>query len=125
MNRFASPLLRVIFDGADPHEESLYHTFRVFSPSFHVNTSLIALISRMVASSTLHPLPLLLAPLTAVRLSPSQTFAHLSLLAMLHTASTSVKRGFVLPLFLQYKLTSFATGFPSTLVLSFQLLYSS
>ena len=29
MNRFASPLLRVIFDGPDPHEESLYHTFRV------------------------------------------------------------------------------------------------
>lgn len=34
MNRFASPLLRVIFDGADPHEESLYHTLRVFSPYF-------------------------------------------------------------------------------------------
>ncbi|KAI0306739.1 RNA12 protein-domain-containing protein [Multifurca ochricompacta] len=30
MNRFASPLLRVVFDGADPHEESLYHTFRPF-----------------------------------------------------------------------------------------------
>ncbi|KAI9466031.1 RNA12 protein-domain-containing protein [Lactarius psammicola] len=30
MNRFASPLLRVIFDGADPHEESLYHTFRPY-----------------------------------------------------------------------------------------------
>lgn len=34
MNRFASPLLRVVFDGADPHEESLYHTFRVFSFPF-------------------------------------------------------------------------------------------
>ncbi|KAH9180374.1 RNA12 protein-domain-containing protein [Lactarius sanguifluus] len=30
MNRFASPLLRVAFDGADPHEESLYHTFRPY-----------------------------------------------------------------------------------------------
>lgn len=30
MNRFASPLLRVIFDGADPHEESLYHTLRPY-----------------------------------------------------------------------------------------------
>ena len=29
MNRFASPLLRVIFDGTDPQEETLYHTFRV------------------------------------------------------------------------------------------------
>ncbi|KAI0256515.1 RNA12 protein-domain-containing protein [Lactifluus subvellereus] len=30
MNRFASPLLRVSFDGADPDEESLYHTFRQY-----------------------------------------------------------------------------------------------
>lgn len=30
MNRFASPLLRVIFDGADPHEESLYNAFRLY-----------------------------------------------------------------------------------------------
>lgn len=29
MNRFASPLLRVMFDGTDPQEETLYHTFRV------------------------------------------------------------------------------------------------
>lgn len=31
MNRFASPLLRVMFDGTDPQEEALYHTFRVFT----------------------------------------------------------------------------------------------
>ncbi|KAH9966490.1 RNA12 protein-domain-containing protein [Russula dissimulans] len=30
MNRFASPLLRVVFDGADLQEESLYHTFRPY-----------------------------------------------------------------------------------------------
>ncbi|KAH9981472.1 RNA12 protein-domain-containing protein [Lactifluus volemus] len=30
MNRFASPLLRVSFDGPDPDEESLYQTFRPY-----------------------------------------------------------------------------------------------
>ena len=33
MNRFASPLLRVMFNGTDPEEESLYHTFRVYTLS--------------------------------------------------------------------------------------------
>ncbi|KAI0005857.1 RNA12 protein-domain-containing protein [Russula compacta] len=30
MNRFASPFLRIIFDGADPQEESLYYVFRPY-----------------------------------------------------------------------------------------------
>ncbi|KAH9997539.1 exonuclease [Russula vinacea] len=30
MNRFASPIIRVAFDGVDPQEETLYHTFRPY-----------------------------------------------------------------------------------------------
>jgi hypothetical protein len=49
MNRFASPIIRVAFDGADPQEETLYHTFRVFCLSTRNNTPLIPTTSHMVA----------------------------------------------------------------------------
>ena len=49
MNRFASPIIRVAFDGVDPQEETLYHTFRVFCLSTRNNTPLIPATSHMVA----------------------------------------------------------------------------
>ncbi|KAI9509964.1 RNA12 protein-domain-containing protein [Russula earlei] len=70
MNRFASPLLRVIFDGADPQEESLYHTFRpygrivdisaptsVFGTSYRASTVTFSdLRSSIVARNVVHGL---------------------------------------------------------------------
>jgi hypothetical protein len=49
MNRFASPILRVAFDGVDPPEETLYHTFRVFPLSTRNNTPLIPTTSHLAA----------------------------------------------------------------------------
>ncbi len=49
MNRFASPILRVAFDGVDLPEETLYHTFRVFPLFTRNNTFLIPTISHMAA----------------------------------------------------------------------------
>ena len=49
MNRFASPILRVAFDGVDPPEETLYHTFRVFPLSIRNNTHLIPTTSHLAA----------------------------------------------------------------------------
>ena len=49
MNRFASPIIRVDFDGVDLQEESLYHAFRVFPLSTRYNASLILTTSHMVA----------------------------------------------------------------------------
>lgn len=49
MNRFASPILRVAFDGVDPPEENLYHTFRVFPLSTRNNIHLIPAISHLAA----------------------------------------------------------------------------
>ena len=49
MNRFASPVIRVGFDGVDLQEETLYHTFRVFLLSIRNNTRLIPITSHMVA----------------------------------------------------------------------------
>jgi hypothetical protein len=49
MNRFASPILRVAFDGVDPPEETLYHTFRVIPLSTRNNTHLIPITSHLAA----------------------------------------------------------------------------
>jgi hypothetical protein len=49
MNRFASPILRVAFDGVDAPEETLYHTFRVFPLSTRNNTYLIPTTSHLAA----------------------------------------------------------------------------
>jgi hypothetical protein len=49
MNRFASPFLRVAFEGVDPPEETLYHTFRVFPLFTRYNTPLIPPTSHTVA----------------------------------------------------------------------------
>ena len=49
MNRFASPILRVAFDGVDTPEETLYHTFRVFPLFARNNTHLIPTTSHLAA----------------------------------------------------------------------------
>jgi hypothetical protein len=49
MNRFASPILRVAFDGVDPPEETLYHTFRVIPLFTRNNTHLIPTTSHLAA----------------------------------------------------------------------------
>lgn len=49
MNRFASPIIRVDFDGVDLQEETLYHTFRVFPLFTRYNTPLIPPTSHTVA----------------------------------------------------------------------------
>jgi hypothetical protein len=60
MNRFASPIVRVISEGPDVHEESLYQIFRVSNIHiFWQQFSDIHHFSRMVKFKTSAPLLLL------------------------------------------------------------------
>jgi hypothetical protein len=110
MNRFASPIIRVAFDGADLQEETLYHTFRVFCLSPRNNTPLIPTTSHMVALLTSqHQLPFL-APLTVLPPSLFLISAPLLWLAMSYTVSALTKHAFVPLLFLRYRDISSVTG---------------
>ena len=88
MNRFASPIIRVDFDGVDLQEETLYHTFRVFLLSTCYNTPLIPTTSHMVALLISQRQTPFLALPTVVPLSPFLIFTPLLWLAMLYTVST-------------------------------------
>lgn len=120
MNRFASPFLRIIFDGADLQEESLYHVFRVFLLSILNSNSLIPTLSHMVASLTSQPQLPFLAPRTVPPLLSFLIFTPPLLLTMLYMASISIKHAFAPPIFHQYRAMSYVTGLLSILVSSFR-----
>lgn len=61
MNRFASPVIQVVFEGPDVHEQSLYDLFRVRSLLFNTLYSLLNRYhSHMGESRTYQLRPLLL-----------------------------------------------------------------
>jgi hypothetical protein len=120
MNRFASPFLRIIFDGADLQEESLYHVFRVFILYILNNNSLIPTLSYMDASLTSQPQLPFLAPLTVPPLLSFLIFTPPLLLAMLYMASILITHAFAPPIFHQYRVMSYVTGLLSILVSSFR-----
>ena len=125
MNRFASPILRVAFDGVDPPEETLYHTFRVFPLFTRNNIHLIPTTSHLAALLTSQHQPLFMAPLTVLLPSLFLIFALLLWLAMSYTVSTLTKHAFAPPSFRRYRAISSATGLLSIPVSSFRSLYFS